>query len=1087
MEHLLEIRAEVFTAIPVACAVSRLSDGMLLAINDEWCALTGLKREEAVGRTSTQLGIWRDEEQRQEFLSNRTDVNRIYTACASVEFKRKVRIRCREVRSDGVDLLIVCLTEATEEAAVRADLSKALEELSSTNLELRARIELHAEIERLAQVGAWTNEAGKSVVTWSDGLYAISGLPRGTALTRDSARKHIHPDDLEAWLSGREAMDGRPMEFRWLTPDGQTRWLRSRMSRSRVPVNPETDFGVVQDISLEHEVQQRLVKQLDLLNEVTLRVPGLMYQAFRRPDGRTELTFVSEPIVQMLELGDQEKKTDAHAIFSRVHPEDKTRLLEDLDRCGQKELDLRNSYRVLLPSGAERCFRFEASSRRQSDGAVLWHGYIADVTEERIARLALERQQQLLRAVSSALGHYIASDNKSEVFAGLLQSFREIVGSASLVLAEVTASSKPGAGTTTLDGLFLGRSDTFSAFTLTDQESNRKLKAGETVIVAPTHPDHQALCQGTPSSDPLVLLPLLAHLDLVGMLGVRQSDPNAVIEELSVLEPLTRAVAQILLAWRVHRERSSTLKRLAETTEQLSTQRRSLQVVLDSMGQGLAKLEADGHISFYNRRLLELLDIPDSLIASRPTYAQVSEFLARRGDFGKDYELVEGTSRDYVQSAGKANAPEVYLRRTREGRHLEIGTRVLPEGGCVRTITDVTQYMLAQEELTKERQRLAWILEATRPGTWENDLETARLTINDRWAELVGYTLEELSPVTNATWERLVHPDDLVKSNALRDAHLAGRAKFYECDVRMRHKEGHWVWINTRGRVHRRNNAGQALYMSGTHIDISERVGAQEALNVFNEQLECRISERTQSLERTLRDMEAIAYSIAHDLRTPLRSVNGFAEVLLESDSQHLSDAGKRSLVRIVGASARMGQMLTEMLDVLSVVRAEIGEDVVDMQLLISDVDQQLGLQSAGVNLVIDPMPNALGDERLLKQAFRNLMDNAAKYARDREPPMVHVGYEAGKGAYYVRDNGIGFDMAHAEKLFGLFQRLHGDSNIPGLGIGLAICSRIVERHGGRIWAEAIPGVGATFWIALPQETGETGLARRNGAPSALH
>jgi signal transduction histidine kinase len=158
------------------------------------------------------------------------------------------------------------------------------------------------------------------------------------------------------------------------------------------------------------------------------------------------------------------------------------------------------------------------------------------------------------------------------------------------------------------------------------------------------------------------------------------------------------------------------------------------------------------------------------------------------------------------------------------------------------------------------------------------------------------------------------------------------------------------------------------------------------------------------------------------------------------------------------------------MLDVLAVVRAEISGEIVDMHTLAVGIEHQLGLRAAGVDLRLDHVPNAIGDEKLIKQALRNLMDNAWKYARHREPPRVHLGFDASRDAYFVRDNGIGFDMVQAPKLFGLFQRLHGDPTLPGLGIGLAITARIIERHGGRIWAEATPGEGATFWFSLPMD-----------------
>lgn len=1066
---LLSSYEEVFALVPVACGVSRLSDGLILAVNDEWCSLVGIPRAQALGSTSTQLGLWRDEEQRGSYLANRDDTSRIYSLRAAGDQRKKVRIRTRVLRTQDAELLVVSLTEVSEEVAVRADLQQALDELSRTNLALRSRIELHDEIEQLAQVGAWTRPVIHDEVEWSKGLYAITGIPRSNRLDRDTALSGIHPDDLPAWLTARAAMDGRSIEFRWVTPQGQTRWLRSRMGQSRVPGNLGTDFGVVQDVSAEIEARQTLQAQLDLLNEIAQRVPGVMYQVHRHPNGHTDVTFLSDQAEQMLELGPQEQKTDPQALFARAHPEDLPRLLDDLDRSASLGLNLREHYRICLPSGVERWLRFEAAPRQQRDGSVLWHGYVADVTDERKARVAMERQQQLLQAVTTALSLYITSEGKTEVFTRLLENICEVVRPTASFLAERTTSANLAwDGSHVLEGVFLGAAGSLQPFRLDDAETLTTLAVGDAVVLNAGHASHSVLQQGAPSSDSMVLVPLMAHSDLIGLVGLQHPDPDAVVRELGFLEPLTRTAAQMLLAWRVHSERASTLKRLAETTEQLSTQRKALQVVLDSMGQGLAKLETDGHISFYNRRLLELLDLPEALMASCPDHAQVSAYLARRGDFGEAFELVDSIARDYVRSTGNVDAPELYLRRTRDGRYLEVGTRALPEGGSIRTITDVSPYMETQQELVAERQRLSWILEATRTGTWESDLQNDELKINSRWAEMVGYRLEELGEVTSDTWRRLVHPDDLVLADTARDDHIAGLTPFYECDIRMCHKDSHWVWINSRGRIQRRASDGQPLYMSGTHIDISERVKAQEAVHMLNENLERLVADRTRHLERTLRDMEAIAYSIAHDLRTPLRSVNGFAAVLLESEADRLNAASARSLDRIVGSSARMGQMLTEMLDVLAVVRAELREESIDMQALAMDIDHQLGLRLAGVDLTIDPMPHAIGDTKLIKQALRNLMDNAWKYARHRRPPSMNLGFDITREAYFVRDNGVGFDMAQAPKLFGLFQRLHGDATVPGLGIGLAITARIIERHGGRIWTEAAPDAGATFWISLP-------------------
>ena len=444
-------------------------------------------------------------------------------------------------------------------------------------------------------------------------------------------------------------------------------------------------------------------------------------------------------------------------------------------------------------------------------------------------------------------------------------------------------------------------------------------------------------------------------------------------------------------------------------------------------------------------------------------------FQRQRGDFGERLQLVDPAARNYLEHSDLSLSPEHYWRKTKDGRTLEIRSRLLPDGGVVRTFTDVTSYISTQEALRDERQRLAWVLDATRPGIWETNLNEHTLSVNERWAEMLGYTLAELEPVTYETWESRVHPEDLLKADAARDRHISGELPFYECDLRLRHKDGHWVWINTRGRVRQRDNDDGAIYMSGTHLDISERVAAQEQIQALNASLEQRVRERTAELERTMRDMEAISYSIAHDLRAPLRSVNGFAQVIAEEEGDRLSDTGRQMFERIARSSRNMGQMITDMLELLRVVQVELNAQPVRMADLASAVAESLSPQVPEASIDVGELPDALGDATLLRQVLSNLLDNALKYSRHQSEPTVKVGFDAEANAYFVRDNGMGFDMARANKLFGLFQRLHAGTEVPGMGVGLAIVARIIERHGGSIWAESAPGQGACFWFRVPQ------------------
>ena len=553
------------------------------------------------------------------------------------------------------------------------------------------------------------------------------------------------------------------------------------------------------------------------------------------------------------------------------------------------------------------------------------------------------------------------------------------------------------------------------------------------------------------------------------MVGLANQPGGYTEADIEFLQPLLGTVRQLVMAWRGHAERKRTRSQLEATSALLAEKSAALQVTFDSISQGLAMVDAEGRYAFYNQRMLELLNLPPALMAGRPTHEEVVRFQMERGDFGDKLSLLDPSLHRYVGMEPEVTPPDAYVRRTSDGRMLEIMTRLLPGGGMVRTYADVTSYLETQEALRDERQRLAWVLEATRPGIWETNVATGEMVINDRWAEMLGYTVDELMPTTFQTWRRLVHPQDLERAERILQRHWDGELDYHECDVRMRHRAGHWVWINDRGRVHQRDAQGRVLFMSGTHLDISERVAAQEQVRALNATLERRVAERTAELERSMKDMEAISYSIAHDLRAPLRSVNGFAALIAEDEGVGLSPGGREMFERIARSSRNMGQMITDMLELLRVVRVELEAVPVNMHALAQAAVEALGTSAEQARIDVQPLPQALGDATLLRQVLINLMDNALKYSRGQAQPMLVLGFDTEKRAYFLRDNGMGFDMARAGKLFGLFQRLHVGSDVPGTGVGLAIVARIVERHSGRIWAESAPGAGATFWWTLPQ------------------
>ncbi|KAF0218502.1 MAG: PAS domain-containing [Geobacteraceae bacterium] len=334
---------------------------------------------------------------------------------------------------------------------------------------------------------------------------------------------------------------------------------------------------------------------------------------------------------------------------------------------------------------------------------------------------------------------------------------------------------------------------------------------------------------------------------------------------------------------------------------------------------------------------------------------------------------------------------------------------------------------------------------------------------------LTGFTPEEFS-VNSGLWWQIVYEEDRPVVNAISERILNSPGPL-AIEHRLCHKNGLLRWIGNTLVPHR-DNEGVLVSYDGIITDITERKEAEEKVRSLNADLEQRVADRTTELEQANRQLESFAFSISHDLRAPLRHICGFSRILAEDYRQQLEEKGKDYLKRIINGCDKMDKLIEAMLEFSRYSRQPINRMTVETNHLVREVftEFETELSERQIELDIGNMLPCEADPTLLHQVYFNLLGNALKYTRKREVARVEIGsYQSDRETvYYVKDNGAGFDNEYAQRLFGVFQRLHRADEFEGTGVGLAIVQNIVQRHGGRVWAEAEPDIGATFYFVLP-------------------
>lgn len=408
-----------------------------------------------------------------------------------------------------------------------------------------------------------------------------------------------------------------------------------------------------------------------------------------------------------------------------------------------------------------------------------------------------------------------------------------------------------------------------------------------------------------------------------------------------------------------------------------------------------------------------------------------------------------------------------HLRKDGSTVDVEVSANTIHYGGreamCI-VVRDITERKKAQEALSQSEERYRAVVEQSTEGLYLVDGDTKRLLeTNPALQNMLGYEAEELRSME--LHEIVAHAREDVEANVERT--LREGTRFIRERKYLR-KDGSVVEVEI---------AASAINYSGKRVicaairDITERKKAEEAIRALNEELEDRVRRRTAQLKAANEELEAFSYSVSHDLRAPLRAMTGFSRILLEDYCGELDEEGLDYLKRTLDAGERMGDLIDDLLDLSRLTRRRMRREEVDLSALARGVAEDLRRTEPERRARFDIAEglSAKGDAGLLRVVMDNLLGNAWKFTRKEPEALIEFGAieREGRSVYYVRDNGVGFDAAHAERIFDPFQRLHGDDEFEGTGVGLATVTRIVRRHGGTLWAEGQTGRGTTFYFVL--------------------
>jgi PAS domain S-box-containing protein len=978
----------------------------------------------------------------------------------------------------------------------------------------RSEAEL-SEAQRIAQVGSWTWEVPKDTVTWSEHIYRI--FRRDPNLPAPSVAESAQLFTPESWARLREAQQqtlqrGTPylLDLEVVRADGTRGWMLAHGE-------PEFDAsgqmvrlrGTVQDITERKRAEEALHASEQRFRTLAEAMPQIVWSA----DATGALQYANPFALRYAGVRTEDKGSWKWASF--VHPDDLAAAEDAWRRARASGEGDQAEFRLRRADGECRWHLTRAVPLRNEKGEVIqWIGTATDIHEQKVAEQELERRvaertaeqkrlNRALHALSATDQAMVRALDESELLQETCRILVEAGGYrfAWVGLAEQDAAKmvRPVAHAGIEEGYLESVRITWADTVRGRGPTGTAIRTGRPSVcqnmledprLAPWRED--AARRGYASS---CALPLVVSGQPIGALTVYSAHPNA----FDTAEAELLAQLAVDLAFGVESLRTRAERQRAE--EALKAERQRLFAVLETLPPMICLLTPDYHVAFANRAFRE----------------KFGESLGRRC---YDYCFGRTAPCEFCQTYN--------VLKTGEPCHWEVAG---PDGSVIDAYDypftdadgspmilemdfDITEAKKAKESLEKASAYNRSLLEASLDPLVTISPHGKITDVNRATEKVTGDLRQEL---IGADFSDYFTQPEKARSGYQR-VFKEGWVQDYELEVR--HRDGSTTPVLYNASVYR-DQGGEVAGVFAAARDITTRKRAEEEVRRLNEELEQRVQLRTAQLEASNKELEAFTYSVSHDLRAPLRAMDGFSRILLEEYRPHLPAEAQKYLDFVRGSAVQMGKLIDGLLGLSRLGRQELRKVPVKLSVLVrqSMDDLRADWEGRAVEFIVRALPTCEADPLLLRQVFVNLLSNALKFSRKREMVRVEVGAmrvgqvlrqgESDKAAppllaaqpqarmplprglphmpdpsswiYYVRDNGVGFDMRYADKLFGVFQRLHRQIDFEGTGVGLATVQRIIHKHGGEVWAEAEVDKGATFYFTIGSSAGEAPDTRGNG------